>query len=132
MQFQEFRDDVLSQMSMVGAAKPSAAENHPKHLDAVVAAAACVIEDKGADWALDNPRAFKAAVYGHLTFWWKAAFWVASILVPGAAIWLTILEYAIPYIYNWLSENSNAGLVGADNLAGLSVDATEFIKSRFQ
>ena len=128
MQFAEFHREILSRASVVGASGSSPVMDNPKHVDAVCAAAAKVIADKGAEWVTAHPKAFQQEIWTQLSFWWKAAIFVAGFFIPGGHIWLSVIGYLVPIIFRWLAEQHTAGLVGAGPMAGLGQQAEEFVK----
>ena len=132
MQFSDFHREILSRANVVGAAHGSPAINNPKHADAVCAAAAKVIADRGPEWCVNHPRAFQKEIWGQLSFWWKATIFVAGFFVPGGSIWLTIIGQLVPVIFKWLTEQQTAGLVGAGPMVDLGNQAEEFVKGLSQ
>lgn len=127
MDFNSFRSEIHLRSSLVGAVKASPVEKHPQHFDAVVASAAKVFSDHGTEWCLANQHEAIAEIWNNLSFWWKLGFAIASFFVPGGVIWLTVIEYLVPIIFDFFREQQAAGLCSAGAISSLGQSVDTFV-----
>jgi len=128
MQFEDFRSEIRTRASLVGAARPSPIEGHPAHFDAVTASAAKVFSDHGLDWCLEHKAEAVKEIWNNLSFWWKLGFTIAAFFIPGGALWLTVIEYLVPIIWDYFSEQRAAGLCSAESVSSLGLSVEQFIR----
>lgn len=128
MNFRDFHSEIRTRCSLVGATKKSPVEKHPKHFDAVVAASAKVFSDHGAEWCLANQHEAVKAIWDNLSLWWKVGFAIASFFIPGGVIWLTVIQYLVPIIWDYFHEQHAAGLCSAGAFSSLGQSVDKFVQ----
>jgi len=94
MTFDQYRNEILTQSLICGTpADCTAMEDNYDQSNKLIAASALVIQDKGWQWAIDNPKAFRTAIFKYLG--WAAR--IALVFTP-ASPWVVIARFLIPVI----------------------------------
>ncbi|MFM7011235.1 MAG: hypothetical protein ACKO0Z_18240 [Betaproteobacteria bacterium] len=77
----------------------------------ILAAAAIVIRDKGAQWCLSDESRFLQEIVRSLNFWLGLGIVIATI-ATGGVVWIAIAKFVLPYILEFLREQMASGCFG--------------------
>lgn len=96
-----FRRSVLTRINLAAgvAATREPTDDKP---DRVIAAAALVLSERGPQWCLDNPTAYRDLTLKKLGPFIKIAATLLGILTGGSTIWLSLAASIIPAILELL------------------------------
>jgi hypothetical protein len=122
-----FRRAILERSERCGAGVESPGKRHRRHCEAVVAATAQVVAEKGIGWCESHPDELADAVMSQLSVLARVVSWLLAIFIPGGPIWLSVIQWALPIIADYLTSVEAAALCGASG-EELGRQAAEFLK----
>jgi hypothetical protein len=124
----EFRRAIMERTERVGAGRSSPGRKHRQRCEAVIAATAKVVAEKGIGWfEIASSDQKVDAVMSQLGILARVVSWLMAIFIPGGPIWLAVIEWSLPIIADYLTSVEAAALCGASG-DDLGRQAEEFLK----
>lgn len=126
-----FRQAILERSERCGAGASAPGKKHRRHCEAVVAATAKVVAEKGIGWfEIATTEQQVEAITSQLGLLARVVSWLLAIFIPGGPIWLSVIEWVLPIIADYLTSTEAAALCGAsgEDLEELGRQAERFLK----